>query len=82
DFDPGHHAEEVDTLGGLIFHVCGRIPVRGEVISRLRGFEFEVMQADPRRIRTVKITRRRRADRARPLPDASGTPPAGKAAAE
>ncbi|HUV32453.1 MAG TPA: transporter associated domain-containing protein, partial [Devosiaceae bacterium] len=67
EFDPGPHAGEVETLGGLLFNLCGRVPVRGEVVSRLRGFEFEILQADPRRIRTVKITRRRRADRARPV---------------
>lgn len=85
DFDPGRHAEDIDTLGGLLFSLCGRVPVRGEVVSRLRGFEFEILQADPRRIRTVKITRRRRADRAKPAPphpDGSASPASGKAAAE
>jgi CBS domain containing-hemolysin-like protein len=85
DFDPGRHAEDIDTLGGLLFSLCGRVPVRGEVVSRLRGFEFEIMQADPRRIRTVKITRRRRADRAKPAPlkaDAKTPPASGKEAAE
>lgn len=76
DFDPGRYAEDIDTLGGLLFSLCGRVPVRGEVVSRLRGFEFEIMQADPRRIRTVKITRRRRADRAKPVsPQSGGKPP-------
>ncbi len=86
DFDPGPHAEEVDTLAGLIFQVCGRIPVRGEVVSRLRGFEFEVVAADARRIKSVKVTRRRRADRAKPLPGATPASapqsPPGKEAAE
>lgn len=82
DFDPGSHGEEVDTLGGLLFTFCGQVPVRGEVVRRLRGFEFEVLQADPRRIRRVQITRRRRAGRARPVGGEHASAPTGKAAAE
>jgi CBS domain containing-hemolysin-like protein len=61
DFDPGEMSEEVDTIGGLVFAVTGRIPVRGELISpqALPGFEFEVLDADTRRIRRLKIARRR-----------------------
>lgn len=79
-FDPGRHGDEVDTLGGLLFNLLGRVPVRGEVISRLRGFEFEVVQADPRRIKKVKITRRRRnraAPRGTEAPAAGEGPPPG-----
>ncbi len=43
-----------------------RVPVRGEVISKLRGFEFEIIQADPRRVKTIKVTRRKRMARPRP----------------
>jgi CBS domain containing-hemolysin-like protein len=61
DFDPGEMSEEVDTIGGLIFAVLGRIPVRGELVSpkALPAFEFEVLDADTRRIRRLKIARRR-----------------------
>lgn len=59
DFDVREHAEEVDTLGGLIFSVLGRIPVRGEVIQALPGFEFHILDADPRRIKRVRIIRKR-----------------------
>ena len=47
--------EEVDTLGGFIFTLIGRIPVRGELITVTEGLEFEIMDADRRRIRRVKI---------------------------
>lgn len=67
DFDPGIHGEDVDTLGGLIFDLVDRVPVRGEVITRLKGFEFQIVQADPRRIRRVRILRRKRPVRARSI---------------
>ncbi|MCV6603645.1 MAG: hemolysin family protein [Cohaesibacter sp.] len=47
--------DDVDTLGGLIFTHIGRIPVRGELIAISDGLEIEVMDADPRRIKRVKI---------------------------
>ncbi|MGV0909470.1 hemolysin family protein [Martelella sp. FOR1707] len=58
DFEIGEHAEDVDTLGGLIFSTIGRIPARGEVIQ-LSGFEVHILDADPRRIRRVRILRKR-----------------------
>ncbi len=48
--------EESDTLGGLVFDLAGRIPVRGEVITHASGMVFEVMEADPRRINSLKIS--------------------------
>jgi len=62
DFAFGEHEEDIDTIGGLIFDILGRVPVRGEVISK-NGFEFRVLAADPRRIRRVELIRsaRRRA---------------------
>ncbi|MFN3524744.1 MAG: transporter associated domain-containing protein [Paracoccus sp. (in: a-proteobacteria)] len=47
--------EEVDTLGGLIFMLTGRVPLRGEVIAHPSGAEFEVVEADPRRIKRVRL---------------------------
>ena len=47
--------EDVDSLGGFIFTLIGRIPVRGELIAVNEGLEFEIMEADRRRIRRVKI---------------------------
>lgn len=48
--------EDVDTIGGLIFSILGHVPVRGEVIPSFCGYELEVLDADPRRIRRVKIS--------------------------
>lgn len=64
EFAFGEHEDDVDTIGGLIFDITGRVPVRGEVISN-NGFEFRVMEADPRRIKRVELVRsgRRRAKR-------------------
>lgn len=47
--------DEVDTLGGLIFMLAGRIPLRGEVIAHDSGVEFVVVDADPRRIKRIRI---------------------------
>ncbi|MBJ3777237.1 hemolysin family protein [Acuticoccus mangrovi] len=49
--------EDVDTLGGIVFAILGRVPVRGEIVTspELPGFEFEVLDADPRRIKRVKV---------------------------
>jgi len=60
DFDPAEFSQEADTLGGLVFALIDRIPVRGEVITQLKGFEFEILQADPRRVKKVRILRRSR----------------------
>ncbi|MCC1481406.1 hemolysin family protein [Roseibaca sp. Y0-43] len=47
--------EEVDTLGGLVFVLTGHVPVRGEVIEHPSGLEFEVIDADARRIRRLRV---------------------------
>jgi CBS domain containing-hemolysin-like protein len=65
DFDIAEQVDEVDTLGGLIFSALGRIPVRGEVVQALPDFEFHILDADPRRIKRVRITRKRQAIRRR-----------------
>jgi CBS domain containing-hemolysin-like protein len=57
DFDVGEAAEEVDTLAGYLVTRAGRLPLRGEVIAGPDLFEFEVLDADPRRIKRVRITR-------------------------
>ena len=54
-FDPGEHADDVDSIGGLVFALAGHIPVRGEVIRGVPGYEFRVLDADPRRIRQLQI---------------------------
>ena len=45
----------VGTLGGLVFAMAGRVPLRGEVLTHSSGWRFTVMEADPRRIRRVHI---------------------------
>ncbi|QAY94990.1 hypothetical protein CWB41_03955 [Methylovirgula ligni] len=47
-------AEDVDTLGGLITTLAGHVPLRGETL-RADGFQFEVLDADPRRVKRIKI---------------------------
>ncbi len=47
--------EEIDTMGGLIFLLSGRVPVRGEVIAHPSGVEFEVIEADLRRIKRLRV---------------------------
>lgn len=47
--------EEIDTLGGLVFMLSGRVPARGEVVVHPDGPEFEVMDADPRRIKRLRV---------------------------
>jgi magnesium and cobalt transporter len=47
--------EDVDTLGGLLFMLLDRVPARGEVVRHPAGVEFEVLDADPRRIKRVRI---------------------------
>ena len=48
--------EEVDTIGGLVFSLAGRVPVRGEVIRHPSGLEFEILDSDPRRISLIRIS--------------------------
>jgi len=50
--------EEIDTMGGLVFMMTGRVPVRGEVISHPSGYDFEVSEADPRRIKNLRVSQK------------------------
>ena len=65
DFSSLPEAEEVDTIGGLIIAAAGRVPNRGEILMGPGEFEYEVLDADPRRIKRVKI--RPLAARTKPL---------------
>ena len=47
--------EDADTLGGLLFTLLDRVPARGEVVRHPAGLEFEVLDADPRRIKRLRI---------------------------
>ena len=55
DFATDDEEEDVDTLGGLIFTLAGRVPERGEIIRHETGLEFEVLDADPRRVKRLRI---------------------------
>ncbi len=48
-------ADDIDTLGGLLVTLIGRVPVRGEIIVSSGGLEYEVLDADPRRIKRLKL---------------------------
>ncbi|MBP1887868.1 hemolysin family protein [Sinorhizobium mexicanum] len=82
DFDVREQLEDVDTLGGLVFASLGRIPVRGEVVQAIPGFEFQILDADPRRVKRVRIMRKRPLARRRVVKTeretSSETPPAGR----
>ena len=52
---PEGDQETVDTLGGLVFTLAGRVPKRGEIITHPDGIEFEVLDADPRRVKRLRV---------------------------
>ena len=76
EFDVGEAAQEVDTLGGYLVMRAGHVPVRGELVPGPGAFEAEVLDADPRRVKRVKIYRGkdRRSGAAR---EAGGSPRTG-----
>jgi CBS domain containing-hemolysin-like protein len=59
EFNVGNAAMEVDTLAGYMMTQGGRLPLRGELVPGPAGFEIEVLDADPRRIKKVRIHRRK-----------------------
>ncbi len=58
---------DIDTVGGLVFTLAGRVPARGEVLSHPSGFEFRVLEADARRIRRLRVRRTPAPDAPRPV---------------
>ena len=56
EFLNSYDNEDVDTLGGLIFSITGRVPQRGEIIKHTSGTTFEIKDADPMKIKSVKVT--------------------------
>ena len=65
DLLPDQQDELVDTVGGLVFALLGRVPRRGELVPHPAGFEFEVIDADPHRVKRLRI-------RGLPTPDEDG----------
>jgi CBS domain containing-hemolysin-like protein len=76
EFDIGEAGEEVNTLGGYLATRIGRVPVRGELVPGPGPYEIEVLDADPRRVKRVRIHRSRA-----PAADRDGARPARAAAA-
>jgi CBS domain containing-hemolysin-like protein len=58
DFAADDDAGEVDTIGGYVATLAGRVPVRGEIVPGPDGLEFEVTDADPRKIKRLRATRK------------------------
>lgn len=56
DLLPDDLDEEIDTLGGIVVMLAGRVPVQGEVICDDQGNEFEVIEADPRKIKRLRVS--------------------------
>jgi CBS domain containing-hemolysin-like protein len=55
EFASGEEREEIDTLGGIVFSLIDRVPRRHEVIAHPSGLEFEIVDADPRRIKRLCV---------------------------
>ena len=51
----GEEREDVETLGGLVVALAGHVPIRGELIAHGSGLEFEVVDADPRRVKRIRV---------------------------
>ncbi|MDZ4380875.1 MAG: hemolysin family protein [Parvibaculum sp.] len=64
--------DDVDTLAGLVFSILGRVPLRGELVRHPAGLEFEVKDADPRRIKRMRIHLLSAAEKAAPPQGAEG----------
>ncbi len=67
--------EDIDTLGGLVFAIVGRVPARGEIVRHQSGVEFEVLDADPRRVKKLRVIQPT-IEPAAPAPAAPSAPPA------
>jgi CBS domain containing-hemolysin-like protein len=84
EFDVGKAAEEVDTMAGYIVTLVNRVPVRGELVKGPGAFEIEILDADPRRVKRVRIhpsrERRRGAERTAPRRPEARTPVAAPVA--
>jgi magnesium and cobalt transporter len=57
DLAPEEGDEEIDTLGGLAASLIGRVPQRGEIIHHPSGYDFEIVEADPRRVKKLRLRR-------------------------
>jgi len=55
DLLPDKEDDEIDTMGGFIFSLVKRVPRRGEILRHESGLEFEILDADPRRVKRLRI---------------------------
>ncbi len=55
ELKPEDPEEDVDTLAGLVVSLLGRVPLRGEIVPHPSGYEFEILEADPRRVKRLRI---------------------------
>src|SRR4051812_10854279 len=78
EFVTGEAGEDVETLGGYLVSHVGRLPVRGELISGPGNFEIEVLDADPRRVKRVRIAQRKERPAPRTQRDRSRREPASE----
>jgi CBS domain containing-hemolysin-like protein len=84
-FAASEETSEYDTLGGMLTALVGRVPVRGEILKGPEDFEIEVLDADPRRVKRLRVYRRppeppRRERRKRPDEETVASPSATEAA--
>jgi CBS domain containing-hemolysin-like protein len=78
-FRPTGDAADVETVGGIVYSAVGRIPSRGEIVEAVEGYDFEILDADARRIIRIRIRDRSKAKPlSRPWPKAA-TPVAATA---
>jgi CBS domain containing-hemolysin-like protein len=82
DLSGEEDAEDIDTIGGLIVTIAGRVPARGEIVGGPANLEFEVLDADPRRIKRLRILRRQEGEPAPEAVPGAGRSPPESAAAE
>jgi len=75
EFDVGEAAQDVDTLGGYLVIRAGHVPVRGELVPGPAAFEAEVLDADPRRVKRVRIYRAKDRRPAAPRDPPAKAPP-------
>ena len=66
ELEPEGDGEDVDTLGGLVAALLGRLPERGEIVRHPSGLEFEVLEADPRRVKRLRLRRPQSGGSAKP----------------
>ncbi|MCU0832111.1 MAG: hemolysin family protein [Rhizobiaceae bacterium] len=78
-FSIGEHAEDVDTIGGVAVSALGRLPLKGEIIAVVPGFEIEVLDADTRRVKRLRIRTVRAAEPRRRVKGAKGDQPSDSA---